>query len=124
MHTSILGSTPLFPIGMINLREIYLLLVSKRVESCVATTFFNIGRRLYLHYIGMFKPSCNRYKTRLQMKFNIPLHMAITRQQAFSFLGLKIWTKISHSTENLKTMASFTYTLKRLVKWKLCTEVK
>ena len=104
MHTSILGSTPLFPIGMINLREIYLLLVSKRVESCVATTFFNIG---------MFKPSYNRYKTRSQMKFDIPLRKAITRQQAFSFLGPKIWTKISHSTENLKTMASFTYTLKR-----------
>ena len=46
------------------------------------------------------------------MVLDIPLGKANAGQQALSFLGTKIWTRISHSTKNVKTMASFTHTLK------------
>ena len=36
-------------------------------------------------------------------------------QQALSFVGSKILTKINHITKNVKTKASFTYDLKRKV---------
>ena len=55
----------------------------------------------------------HRYKTRSQMALDIPLRKTNTGQRALSFLGSKIWTKISHSTKNVKITASLTHTLKR-----------
>ena len=42
------------------------------------------------------------------MALNIPLRKTNTRQQALSFHGPKIWTKIGHNMKNIKTTASFT----------------
>ena len=42
------------------------------------------------------------YNTRSQMAFVIHLRKTITVQGAVSFLGLKIWSKISHSVNNMK----------------------
>ena len=42
----------------------------------------------------------------------IPLRKTNTGQQAISFLGPKMWTKISRSSKNVKTTASLTLTLK------------
>ena len=56
----------------------------------------------------------------LRQGVDILLRKANTRQQAFSFLELKIWIKTSHSTKNVETTASFTHGLKREVLSKLC----
>ena len=53
------------------------------------------------------------------MALDIPLIKSSEGQQALSFLGPKIWTKIIHSTKNVKTTASFTHALKREVLSKL-----
>ena len=47
------------------------------------------------------------------MACDISIRKAMTSQQALSFQGSKIWTKISHGTKNVKTTASFTHALKR-----------
>ena len=47
------------------------------------------------------------------MALYIPLRKINTGQQVVSFLGPKIWTKVSQSTKNAKTAASFTHALKR-----------
>ena len=45
------------------------------------------------------------------MAKDIPLRKTNTGQQALSYVGQKIWTKISHSTKNTKAMVYFTHTL-------------
>ena len=47
------------------------------------------------------------------MAFDISLWKTKTGQEALSFLGIKIWTKITHSTKNVKTTAFFSHGLKR-----------
>ena len=59
---------------------------------------------------GMFQPSLNRYNTRSQIALNIPLRKTNTGQMALSFLGLRIWTRISRITKNVKTKDSFFHT--------------
>ena len=54
------------------------------------------------------------------MLLDIRLRKTNTEQQALSFLGPKILTKISHSTKNVKTTVSFAYALKREILNKLC----
>ena len=61
----------------------------------------------------MFMPCYNSFSTRSQMALDMPLRKINTGQQALSFLGPKIWTKISHGTKNVRTTASFTHALKR-----------
>ena len=56
------------------------------------------------------------------MALDLPLRKTSAGQQALSFLEPKIWTKINHSTKNVKTTASFTHTLKREVFSKLCRQ--
>ena len=58
--------------------------------------------------------------TTSQMIMDQPLRKRNTGQQALSFLGRKLWIKISHSTKNVKTMASFTHALKREILGNLC----
>ena len=67
----------------------------------------------------MFNPSCNRYNTRSQTALDIP-QKTNTGQQVLYFSRRKIWTKISHSTKNVKTTASFNYVLKREILNQLC----
>ena len=40
--------------------------------------------------------------TRSQMTLVIPLRKTNTGQEAVFFLGLKIWTRISHNIKNIK----------------------
>ena len=61
----------------------------------------------------MLKTSCNRYNTGLQMALDIPLQRANTEQKGLSYLGHKIWTKISCCTRNVETNISFTHSLRK-----------
>ena len=54
------------------------------------------------------------------MALDILLRKTNTGQQSLSFLGPKIWTKISHSTKNVKTTVSFTNALEREMSNILC----
>ena len=42
------------------------------------------------------------YDTRSQIAFVIPLQKTNTAEEAVFFLGLKIWTRISHSIKTIK----------------------
>ena len=68
----------------------------------------------------MFQPSFNRYNTRPQVQLDTPLRKTNTLQRALSYLGMKVWTRISHSTNNGKTMGSLTHSLKREISDKKC----
>ena len=52
------------------------------------------------------------------MVLDLPLRKTNTGQQT-SFLGPKIWTKISHRTKTVKTTVSFTLSVKREILNKL-----
>ena len=52
------------------------------------------------------------------MALDMPIRKRNTGQQALSFLETKIWTKISDSTKNIKTV-TFTHALSREVLSKL-----
>ena len=54
------------------------------------------------------------------MTLDIFLRETKTGLQCLSFLGPKIWTKICHSTKNVKTTISFTNALKREMSNILC----
>ena len=54
----------------------------------------------------MLKPSHNRYNTRSHIVLDIALRKTNTGQQALSFLEPETWTKISHSTKNVKAALS------------------
>ena len=76
--------------------------------------FLYTGARLYHHNInGIFKPSYKSYYTISQMGLGIPLRKTNTGQQALSFLGPKMWIKISHCTKNVKTAVFFIQNIKR-----------
>ena len=65
--------------------------------------------------------SCtSRYNTKSQMALDVPLQKTNTEQQALSFLEVRIWTKKSFNTKNVKTTAFFTFALKREILSKLC----
>ena len=55
----------------------------------------------------MFMPSFNSFSSRSQMALDMPLRKINTEQQALSFLGLKIWTEISHGTKNVQNYGFF-----------------
>ena len=67
----------------------------------------------------MIKPTYHKCNTRSQMAMNIPLRQTNTGQPALSFLGSKIWAKISHSSKGIKITASFTHALRREILSKL-----
>ena len=83
-------------IGAAHFRKINWLPVSERVESCITTTVCKYWNEIIPSNINdVFKLSYNSYNTRSQMALDIPLRKISTGQQALSFLGPKIWTKIS-----------------------------
>ena len=87
----------------IHFRKVNYYQVSERVETCITTTIFNYCNEIVPSYINkMFQPSLRMYNIRSQMTLDIPLWKTNTGQQALSFLGPEIETKISHSTKNLK----------------------
>ena len=85
-------------------RKIKWLSVERRVELCIATTVFKCWKVITPSYLNdMFMPSLNNYKTRSQMALDIPLCRTIKLQKSVSFLGPKIWNKVS---SNIKTAAT------------------
>ena len=84
--------------------------VSHRVEYCIANTIFKYWNGIVLGYIHeMFKPWLSKYSTRSKMASDIPLRKANTGQKSLSFLGPKIWSKISPIIKNARTSFSFMY---------------
>ena len=57
----------------------------------------------------MFMPSLNNSNTRSQMSLDIPLSRRSKGQNNLSFLGQKIWNKLS---SNLKSAANTTFSRK------------
>ena len=95
-------------------RKINWLPIERRVELCTFTIVFKyqIGRApSYLN--DLFMATLNNYNTRSQMALNIPLCRAIKGQKSMSFLGLKIWNKLSSNIKIVATTASFTHRLKK-----------
>ena len=82
--------------------------------------FLNTGTGLY-HKKLMICLSLHKIGIILDHKVasDIPLRETNTTKQALSFLGPKIWTKISYSIKNVKTTASFIHRLKREILSKL-----
>ena len=60
----------------------------------------------------MFIPSLNDYNTRSQMALGIPLCRTIKEQKSMSFLGPKIWNKVSSNIKAAAITSSFTELLK------------
>ena len=56
----------------------------------------------------MFIPSLNDYNTRSQMALGIPLCRTIKEQKRMSFLGPKIWNKVSSNIKAAAITPSFT----------------
>ena len=61
----------------------------------------------------MFQPSLCRYSTRSQMALDIPLQKKNTGQNSLAFMGPKIWSKISPSIKNVRTLSSFMHAIKK-----------
>ena len=67
----------------------------------------------------MFMPSLNNYNTRSQMESDISLFRAIKGQKGMSFIGPKIWNKLSWNIRTAATAASFTHRSKKEILSKL-----
>lgn len=97
-----------------HLRKIDLLPVSVRVGSCITTTFFKSETEFHQILMACFGlyPVCIilDHKWQWIYLFKNEIHNNKLRQK----YGPNIWTKISHSTKNVQTAASFTHALKRL----------
>ena len=103
-----------------HLRKINWLPVERRVELCISTTVFKCWKGIAPSYLNdMFMPSLNNYNTRSQMALDIPLCRKIKRQKTMSFLGPKIWNKISSNITTAATTSSFMYRLKKEILSKL-----
>ena len=74
-----------------------------RVESRIVTTVSKYWNGIYHHILMMY----------LSLHLDIPLSKTSTGQLALVCFGRKIWTKTSHSTKNVKTMAFYLHALKR-----------
>ena len=97
-----------------HIRKITWLPVSDRVEYCIANTVFKYWDRIAPVYIHeMFKPSLCKYSTRSEITLDIPLRKTNTGQKSLSFLGPKIWSKISPIIKNARTSSSFMYAIKK-----------
>ena len=95
-------------------RKINWLPVERRVELCTSTTVFKYWKGIAPSYLnGMFMPSLNNYNTRSQMALDTPLCRTIKEQKSMSFLGPKIWNKLSSSIKAAATTASLTHRLKK-----------
>ena len=107
----------LSPRSLINpsyFRKINWLVVSDRVEYCIANTAYKYWNRTVPGYIHeMFKSSHCRYSMRSQMAFDIPLQKSNTGQKSLSFFRPKVWSKIGPSIKNVRTLSSFMHAIKK-----------
>ena len=103
------------PRGYINpphFSKINWLRVERRVELCTSTTKYWKGiAPPYLNDI--FMPSLNNYNTRSHMALDIPLCRTIEGQKSMSFLGAKIWNKLSLNKKRAATTVSFMHHFKK-----------
>ena len=67
----------------------------------------------------MFMSSRNNYNTRSQMALDIPLCTTVKGQKNMSFLGAKIWNKLSSRIKTAATRAFCMHSLKKEILWKL-----
>ena len=67
----------------------------------------------------MFMLSLNNDNTRLHMALDIPLCRTIRGQKSMSFVGPKIWNKVSSNIKITATTSSFTHRLKKGILSKL-----
>ena len=113
----------LLPCGHISpshFRKINWLPVEHRVELCTSTTVFKYWKGIGPSYQNdMFMPSPNNYNTRSQMALDIPLFRTNKGQKSMSFLGPKIWNKVSSNTKTAATTFSFPHRLKKEILSKL-----
>ena len=111
------------PRGHINsshFRKINWLPVEHKVELCTSTTVFKYWKGTAPSYLNdMFIPSLNSYNTRSQMALDILLCRTNKGQKSMSFLGPKIWNKVSSNIKTAATTSSFTHRLKKEILSKL-----
>ena len=101
-------------ISATHFRKINWLPVDLRVELCTAATGYKYCNQLAPSYFNdIFTPSLNRYNTRSQMALDMPLRKTALGQKNISFLGPKIWSKISNDLKVVKATNCFTHGLKR-----------
>ena len=116
MHTFLFGASVLSR-GNINpphFRETNWHSIEGRVELCTSNTVFKFRKGIApSHLNDMCKPSLNNYNTRSQTALDIPLFRRIERQKSMSFLGAKIWNKLSANIKTAATTDSFTRHLKK-----------
>ena len=94
--------------------------VERRVEICTSTTVFKYWKGIAPSYLNdMFMPLLNNYNTRSQMALDIPLCRTNKGQKSMSFLGPKIWNKVSSNIKTAATTSSFTHRLKKEILSKL-----
>ena len=67
-------------------------------------------------------PSLNKYNTRSQIALDTSLCRTIKGQKGMSFIGSKIWNKVSSNIKTVATTSSFTHRLKKEVLSKLQEE--
>ena len=111
------------PCGHVNpshFRKIIWLPVECRVELCTSTTVIKYWKGIASSYVNdMFMPSLNNGNTRSQIALDIPLCRIIKGEKSMSFLGPKIWNKVSWSIKTVATTSSFMHRLKKEVLSKL-----
>ena len=64
-------------------------------------------------------PLLNNYNTRLQIALDIPLCRTNKEQKSMSFLGPKIWNKVSSNIKTAATISTFTHRLRKKILSKL-----
>ena len=120
MHSFLLGAPTLCHINPSHFGKINWLLVEHRVELCTSTAAFKYWKGIAPSYLNdMFMPSLNNYNTRSQMALDIPLCRTNKGQKSMSFLGPKIWNKVSSNIKTAATTSSFTHRLKKEILSKL-----
>ena len=90
------------------------------VELCTSTTVFKCWKGIApssLNHVLM--PSLNNYNTKLWILLDIPLCRTDKGQKSMSFLGPKIWNKVTWNIKTAATRAYFTLDLKKEILDKL-----
>ena len=90
------------------------------VELCTSTTVFKYWKGIAPSSLNhVLTPSLNNYNTKLWILLNIPLCRTDKGQKSISFLGTKIWNKVTWNIKTAVTTAYFTLDLKKEILDKL-----
>lgn len=101
-------------IGPFHIKKTNWLPIERRVELWTPTTGIAPS-----YTNDMFIHSLNTYNTRPQMALDMPLCRANKRQKSTSFLGPKIWNRLSSNVKTAATTVSFAHSLKKEILEKL-----